>query len=253
MSSIPSFQKSSFMQSSRMYFSSNNNSSSNGTIGSLQKTLNNLKYLKAQTNKNLVNLNNKFNNNINFNTNNFNNKNTISNNIQILNESLTNNTIQANLANNLYNVNDNLSELDNFLLSKILDSNPILYKDIFNRSELDFSKIKFENSKNSSLNKTPTFSSFAISDALNVSANNPNFFGNCERNYTNSQLLDQNTTNNNNIKVNLSSNNCCTQLNTNCNTNNFSKFHISNQDLNIIYEDNKFESNEKEEINFLES
>lgn len=167
-SSVPSFQKSSLMHSSQLYFSSNNNSSSNGTLSSLQKTLNNLKYLKDKTN-------------------------TYGN-----------------------NSTDNFSEINLNKLNKLFDSNKGWYRDIFNKSELDFTKIKSELSRNSSINKTPTFSSAAFSD--------------------NEKLLNSILENNNSHILKAIATN-----------NNISRFLNTNLELNTIYEENKNENNEKDE------
>ena len=145
-----------------MYFSSNNNSSSNGTLGSLQKTLNNLKLLKT---------------------------------------------------NNTMNSTEPLTQIDNMILNKLLESNQGFYKDIFNKTELDLQQLKNESIKNISLNITPTFSSFGMSE-------NENFIN---------SFFDQT-----NKKYNIN------------------KFFPSNQELNIIYEENKVENLEKDDLNLFE-
>lgn len=166
------------------------------------------------------------------------------------------NLITGSTNNNkiIYAASDNLTELDNFLFQKLLESNPALYKDIFNRSDLDFSKVKFENSRNSSMNKTPTFSSYACSDAQNISGNNTHFFGNTEKagtyvsniNNSNNSFLEQ-TGATSNHKRNFSGN-PYEQMK----TNNYSRFFTNTQDLNIIYEDNKFENHEKDDFGGLD-
>ncbi len=222
-----------------MYFSSNNNSSSNGTLSSFQKTLNTLKYLKNQSIKNSNSIDKQY---INTSINNNNNNPNLQ---KIMNPNFNNNT--SNYKANIYDANDNLTELDNFLFNKILESNPSLYKDIFNKNELDLSKIKFDNSRNSSMIKTPTFSSYTISDGNNISHNNTYLLNNNEKILCNPSL-DQILVSKNN-RLDIGSNNSTLF---NANTNTFSKFYSNHQDLNIIYEENKYENNDKDEINFEE-